>query len=191
MGWILKNRYKLRGAYFVLQLLLAFILIGFFAVAGVYSGSDVIDTYKASLIQKEGEALDMALRQYSRIHTTSYPTGQIDDRGVPITKSYGMYPEFSELEYQVRYGYISSLLAPRLKVWSAHGSSALSGDFYYETSADRRAYLLQAKLPNGYIYTSPGSLLTLKELENASTVGNEISSGKNEWGSSISGKSMD
>lgn len=187
----MKIRYKLKGAYLVIKLLLAFILIGFSAVAGVYSGSDVIDSYKASLIQQEAESLDHALKQYSKSHTTSYPTGKIDDRGVPITRTYGIYPEFDELEHQVRYGYISSLLAPRLKDWGSHGSDSRSGDFYYETSADRRAYLLQVQLPNGYVYTSPGSLLTLKELDDASSVGNGLSTGKNEWGSSISGKSVD
>ncbi len=188
----MKRRYKLRGAYFVLQMLVGFILIGFFAMAGVYSGTDVIDSYKASLIEREGEALDRALRLYSKSHTTSYPTGQVDENGVPVTRTYGMYPKsIDELEYQVRYGYISSLLAPRLKSWSGHSSSALVGDFYYEVSADRRAYLLQAKLPSGYIYTSPGSLYTVKELNDASSIGKSISSGKNEWGSTISGKSMD
>ena len=193
VGWKLKNsRFKLRGAYFVLQLLLGCILMGLFAIAGVYSGSQALDSYRADLIEKEGQAIDNALRLYSKNHQTSYPTGKVNSDGVPITRTYGMYPEsIDELHYQAKYGYISTLLAPHLKAWSTHGSNAQVGDFYYEASEDRRAYLLQARLPSGHIYTTPGSLYTVMELNGDSDLGDSISDGENEWGSSIRGKSKD
>lgn len=184
------NRFKFRGAYFVLQLLLGCILMGMFATVGVYSGSKAIDSYRAALIEEEGQAIDNALRIYSKNHRTSYPTGKVDSDGIPITRTYGIYPEsISELQSQVKYGYISTLLSPRLKAWSTHNSNAKVGDFYYETSKDRRAYLLQVRLPNGYIYTTQGSLYTLMELNGNNNLGNSISAAENEWGSSIRGKS--
>lgn len=188
----MKKRYKLRGAYLVIKLLLACFLIGLFLAAGVYSGSNVLTSYQASLIQEQGKALDEALNKYHKSHTTTVPSGKVDKWGVPLTKTCGIYPEsIDELNHQVKYGYISFLMSNKLKAWSLHGSSAMIGDFYYETSEDRRAYLLQAKLPNGYIYTTPGSLYTIKKLDNASDVGSEISAGEDEWGSSIGGKSID
>lgn len=186
----MRNRFKVKGAYFTIQLLMALILFGFFAIVGVFSGNDLLDSYKASLIEREGEALDQALRIYSMDHTTSYPTGKIDSNGLPITKTYGIYPEsVDELDYQVRYGFISALMSNHVWDWNEHSFDSLPGDFYYEVSADKRAYLLQAKLPNGYIYTTPGSLYSIKELEGNSVLGDKISSSENEWGSSISGKS--
>ena len=186
-GDAVKSRCKLRGTYFIFNLIVAFVLLILFGIAGVFSGNEVLDSARASLIKQEGEALDNALRLYSQDHNTAFPTGKIDDEGEPITRTYGIYPEsISELNYQVRYGYISTLLADALKTWGKHGSNSLVGDFYYEVSEDRRAYLLQARLPNGYIYTTPGSLYTVKDL--TGTMGNRVSESKLEWGSSISGK---
>ena len=190
VGWILGRRYKLRGSYYIVQLIGAFILIGIFGVAGIFSGTNALETYRDAIIRQEGDALDQALKLYAKRHYTSYPTGENDEEGFPITREYGIYPvSVDELHYQVRYGNISTLLIDKLKLWSRHDSNALIGDFYYEASKDRRAYLLQVRLSNGYIYTTPGSLYTIKDVTWANSVDKTLSESKNEWRSSISGYS--
>ncbi len=186
MGLELRSRCKLRGAYLIVQLIGAVILLWLFAIAGAFSGNHLVDTYRDDLIMREGEALDYALMLYSKEHTTSYPTGKMDKNGNPICNTYGIYPKGNEIDRLTEHGYISFFLYK--KIHNGVNPNCPVGTFHYKVSADRRAYTLQAKLSSGYIYTTPGSLYTVKELEGSGSIGSTISSTKGDWGSSISGK---
>ena len=191
MGLGLRSRYKLRGAYLIVQLIGAVFLLMLFAMAGAFSGTHVVDTYRDDLIIREGEALDYAITLYSKEHTTSYPTGKMDKDGNPIVNTYGIYPNVSDLnrnDIMARYGYISFFLSKNIHGLESGMGNCPVGTFHYQVSADRRAYKLQAKLNTGYIYTTPGSLYTIKELDGGGNIGSTISSTKGDWGSSISGK---
>lgn len=187
----MRSRCKLRGAYLIVQLIGAVILLWLFAIAGAFSGNHLVDTYRDDLIMREGEALDYALILYSKEHTTSYPTGKMDKNGNPIINTYGIYPTVNEMNRSTVLavnGYIPFFMKNNIHWYGPEMENCAAGIFHYEVSADRRAYILKAKLNNGYIYTTPGSLYTIKELDGGSSIGSTISSTKGDWGSSISGK---
>lgn len=155
-----------KGFYMIMKMTMALVVFAVLFASGVYMGSNTINNYRASVMRREATAIDHALDLYSRAHSGVNTVSITDKRKIAYTRK-NIYPAtLDELgvvqkDGEAGFGYLSSLI----KVADEDASGNLdtsSGRFDYQPIKDDEdgtysSYILKVKLPDGYLYTSPGS----------------------------------
>ena len=158
---------KKKGSYFLFKTVLAICLLAIMFAIGIYFGMSTITAFRADCIRQEAETIDHALSLYSLSHQT-VDTVRLDDKKRVQTTQKPCYPKsLKELGVlQTQFGYLSGLVK-----FTETIDVTNYGKFQYtpiqdeadkgETLADGTeiysSYTLKVYLPNGYLWTSPGS----------------------------------
>ena len=159
---------KKKGSYFLFKTVLAICLLAIMFALGIYFGMSTITAFRADCIRQEAETIDHALSLYSLSHQT-VDTVRLDDKNRVQTTQKPCYPKsLAELGVlQTKFGYLSDLITftdtidtttyGRFQYIPIEDEEDKGKEEYAENTKLYSSYTLKVRLPNGYVFTSPGS----------------------------------
>ena len=139
------------------QMAMAVLLFAILFAVGLYFGMSTVKSYRADQIRQEADAIDHALSMYSLSHQ-GIESVQTDSIGKVQTTKKPCYPaNLEELGVlQTKIGYISDMIH-----FTDQFNTDDPGKFQYTPNQDEdgvySSYVLKVYLPDGYLFTSPGS----------------------------------
>lgn len=150
---------KRKGIAFSLEMVFNLIVIGLVFGGGLYLGMQTVENCRRELLIEQAKAIDHALDRFAKAHIG------VDGTTVTLNKEkmklnydkMRYYPETLQELGVIRddFGYLSKHLKFKLLDTTVHYDV-----FQYSVNKEangKMTYQLEVLLPDGYIYTSPGS----------------------------------